>query len=81
MMHELEKSNSVIVARKPANKAGRPGGGAGGAKGGDRGERGPAKHVPDTGAGKSVSQALDRVRHVAVIGCLSLNTFGPSRMP
>ena len=24
MMHELEKSDSVIVARKPANKAGRP---------------------------------------------------------
>jgi hypothetical protein len=26
MMHELEKSDSAIVARKPANKAGEPGG-------------------------------------------------------
>ena len=30
---------------------------------------------------ESVSQALDRVRHAAVIGCVSLDTFGRSRMP
>ena len=48
MMHGHEKSDSVIVAVKPANKAEQSACGAGGAKGGDQGECGPAKHAPDT---------------------------------
>src|SRR4051812_15347753 len=38
--------------------------GVGGAKGGGRGERGPGPHAPGTGP-ESMSQGLDRVRHVA----------------
>ena len=53
MMHGREKSDSAIVATKPANKAERSGGGAGGAKGGDQGERGPAKHAPDAEPGSA----------------------------
>ena len=54
MMHGYEKSDPVIVATKPANKAkeahcgGICGGGrsgVGGAKGGGQGECAPAKHV------------------------------------
>ena len=67
MMHGREKSDLVIVARKPANKAkeahcgdvcGGERSGVGGAKGGGQGEYAPAKHVlgsepgsRDTGAG------------------------------
>jgi hypothetical protein len=56
MMHGREKSDLVIVAMKPANKAkeahcgGVCGGersGVGGAKGGGQGECAPAQHVPD----------------------------------
>ena len=67
MMHGAEKSDPVIVAGKPANKAEQPpcgaicGGakrsGAGGAKGGDQGECGPAKQVPDAEPGKPVTGA------------------------
>ena len=53
MMHGHEKSDRVIVAMKPANKArkahwkgGR--GGVGGAKGEGQGKYGPAKHVLDS---------------------------------
>ena len=54
MMHGCEKSDLVIVARKPANKARKAhcggvcrGGrsGVGGAKGGGQGEYAPAKHA------------------------------------
>jgi hypothetical protein len=41
VMHEPEKSDSVVVVQKPTNKAGRSVG-AGGAKDGDQGERGAA---------------------------------------
>src|SRR5262245_4676553 len=63
MMHGREKSDLVIVAMKPANKAkkahcgGICGGGrsgVGGAKGGGQGEYAPAKHVPGTEPGKRV---------------------------
>ena len=57
MMHGREKSDSAIVAVKPANKAGATGCGAGGAKGGDQGECGPAKHAPDAEPGKRVTGA------------------------
>ena len=64
MMHGHEKSDSVIVAVKPANKAvpccgairgGVSRSGVGGAKDGDQGECGPAKHVPGAEPGKRVT--------------------------
>ena len=66
MMHGCEKSDLVIVAMKPANKArkahrggicvgGR--GGVGGANGGGLGEYAPAKHVLDSEPGSRVKGA------------------------
>src|SRR4051794_20670638 len=80
MMHEPERSDSAIVARKPANKAGRPAAEPGGRRAGAEGNAGQQSTCRAQNR-ESVSQALDRVRYVAVIGCLSLNTFGRSRMP
>ena len=66
MMHGHEKSDLVIVAMKPANKAkeahcgGVCGGersGVGGAKGGGQGEYAPAKHVLDSEPGSRVTCA------------------------
>ena len=83
MMHGHEKSDSVIVAVKPANKAeeahcggirGERRSGAGGAKGGDQGKCGPAKHVPDTEPDKRVTGA-GRMRQAIAVW-----TRGRSRM-
>ena len=57
MMHGHEKSDSVIVAAKPAKQSGAIRCGAGGAKGGGRGKCEPAKHVPGAGPGKRVTGA------------------------
>ena len=66
MMYGHEKSDLVIVAMKPANKAKEPtaeasaGGGRsgdGGAKGGGQGEYAPAKHVLDSEPGSRVTGA------------------------
>src|SRR5580765_5024612 len=66
MMHGHEKSDLVIVAVKPTNKArkapcgGVCGGGrsgVGGAKGGGQGEYAPAKHVLDSEPGSRVTGA------------------------
>ena len=66
MMHGPEKSDLVIVAMKPANKAkeahcgGVCGGersGVGGAKGGGQGEYAPAKHALDSEPGSRVTGA------------------------
>src|SRR3954465_9934660 len=64
MMHGREKSDSAIVATKPANNDGRPsaapverGGGAEGNAGQDRTHRAQDR--------ESVSQGLDRVRQAA----------------
>jgi hypothetical protein len=80
MMHEREKSDSAVVARKPANKAGRP-----------AEERVKRRAGTKRNAGRqstcraqnrdSVSQALDRVRQVATIYGLAPDTLGKSRMP
>ncbi len=56
MMHGREKSDSLIVPEKLANKA-RYGGRAGGGKEGGQGEHEPAKHVPDAEPGKRVTGA------------------------
>ena len=62
MMHGCEKSDLVIVAMKPANKARkahRGGGrsGVGGAKGGGQGECAPAKHALGSEPGSRVTCA------------------------
>jgi hypothetical protein len=66
MMHGHEKSDSVVVAAKPANKAaprcgavrgGVSRSGVGGAKGGDQGECGPATHALDSAPGSRVTGA------------------------
>ena len=63
MMHGREKSDHVIVATKPANKAkeahcgdvcGGRRSGVGGAKGQGQGEYAPAKHVLDSEPGSRV---------------------------
>ena len=62
MMHGCEKSDLVIVAMNPANKArnapcGGGRSGVGGAKGGGQGEYAPAKHVLDSEPGSRVTAA------------------------
>ena len=83
MMHGHEKSDLVIVAMKPANKAkeahcgGVCGGersGVGGAKGGGQGEYAPAKHVLDSEPGSRVTGAG------AYTATLPSHTRGGSRM-
>jgi len=46
MMHEPEKSDSAVVARKPANKAGRSATEPVERRAGTEGNCGSAKHVP-----------------------------------
>ena len=76
MMHGHEKSDLVIVAMKPANKAkeahcgGVCGGersGVGGAKGGGQGEYAPAKHVLGSEPGSRVTGAGAYTARRAVI--------------
>ena len=83
MMHGREKSDLVIVAVKPANKAkeahcgGVCGGGrsgVGGAKGGGQGEYAPAKHVLDSEPGSRDKGAG------AYTATLPSHTRGRSRM-
>jgi hypothetical protein len=76
MMHGHEKSDPVIVAEKPANKAEQPfaeqsvkganRGGGGGAKGGDQGKCGPAKHAPGAEPGKRDTGAGSHTESFAV---------------
>ena len=83
MMHGHEKSDLVIVAVKPTNKAkkapcgGVCGGGrsgVGGAKGGDQGECGPAKHALDSEPGSRVTGAgaytASNCRHTPEVGAV-----------
>jgi hypothetical protein len=83
MMHGHEKSDLVIVAVKPANKAkkalcgGVCGGGrsgVGGAKGGGQGEYAPAKHVLGSEPGSRVTGAgaytATGCRHTAEAGAV-----------
>jgi hypothetical protein len=84
MMHGHEKSDLVIVAMKPANKArkahcgGVCGGGrsgVGGAKGEGQGEYAPAKHALGSDQAR-VSKALERIRQLGAV----THTRGGSRM-
>ena len=80
MMHEPEKSDSAIVATKPANKAGRPAAEPVERRAGTEGNTGQQSTCRAQDR-ESVSQALDRVRQAAAICGLSLNIVGRSRMP
>ena len=80
MMHEPEKSDSAIVATKPANKAGRPAAEQVERRAGTEGNADQQRTCRAQDR-ESVSQPLDRVRRAAAISCLSLITFGRSRMP
>jgi hypothetical protein len=57
MMDGSGKSDSAIVATKPANKAEPPAAERVEPRGGDQGECGPAKHAPGTELGKRVTGA------------------------
>jgi hypothetical protein len=76
MMHGPEKSDLVIVAMKPANKAqeahcgcicGGERSGVGGAKGGGQGEYAPAKHALDSEPGSRATDAGAYTARWAVI--------------
>jgi hypothetical protein len=75
MMYGLEKSDSAIRAKKPANKAGQPVAEWAEQRAGTKGNTGQP-HTRRTQSRDSVSQGLDRVRHR-----LPSNTRGRSRMP
>ena len=60
MMHEPEKSDSAIVATKPANKTGRPAAERVERRAGTGRNVGPAKHAPGTEPGKRVTGAGSR---------------------
>ena len=64
MMHGLEKSDPVVVAAKPANKAGQPAAEWVEPRTGTKGNAGQP-HTRRTQSRCSVSQGLDRVRHAA----------------
>jgi hypothetical protein len=80
MMHEPEKSDSAIVATKPANKAGRLAAEQVERRAGTEGNADQQSTCRAQNR-ESVSQALGCVRQAAMICGLSLNTFGRSRMP
>ena len=63
-MNGLEKSDSAIVAMKPANKAGQPAAEWVEPRAGTKGNTGQP-HTRRTQSRGSVSQGLDRVRHAA----------------
>jgi len=80
MMHEPEKSDSAIVATKPANKTGRPAA----EQVERRAETGRNVDQRSTRRAQnreSVSQALGHVRQAVTIRCVSPDTPGRSRMP
>jgi RNA-directed DNA polymerase len=64
MMNGPEKSDSAIVATKPANKAGRPAAEWVEPRAGTKGNTGQS-HTRRTQSRGSVSQGLDRVRNAA----------------
>ena len=80
MMHEPEKSDSAVVATKPANKAGQPVAELVERRAGT-GRNANQQSTCRAQNRESVSQALGRVRQAATICCLSPNTPGRSRMP
>ena len=80
MMHEPEKSDSAVVATKPANKAGQPVAELVERRVGT-GRNANQQSTCRAQNRESVSQALGRVRQVAMIRGFPPNTPGRSRMP
>src|SRR3954471_12752830 len=80
MMHEPEKSDSAIVATKPANKAGQPVTELVERRA-ETGRNSDQQSTCRAQNRESVSPALGRVRQVTTIRCLPPNTPGRSRMP
>ena len=64
MMHEQEKSDPCIVAKKPVNKLGQPGAESAERRRGAEGNT-VESHTRRTQCRESVSQGLDRVRQAA----------------
>src|SRR4029077_16951038 len=77
-MHDLEKSDSAIVAAKPSNKAGPPAAEAVEPRAGAKGNA-DKQSTHRTQSRERVTQALSRVRQAAVSASPS-NTQGRSRM-
>src|SRR6476659_1926303 len=77
-MHDLEKSDSAIVAAKPPNKAGPPAAEAVEPRAGAKGNA-DQQSTHRTQSRERVTQALSRVRQAAVSASPS-NTQGRSRM-
>ena len=80
MLHEPEKSDSVVVATKSANIAGQPVAELVERRAGT-GRNANQQSTCRAQNRESVSQALGCVRQAATIRCLSPNTPGRSRMP
>ena len=80
MVHEPEKSDSVVVAVKPANNAERSAAEPVEPRAGTKGNANQqsTRRAQDR---ESVSQALGRVRQAVTIRCVSPDTPGRSRMP
>ena len=79
MMHEPEKSDSAVVATKPANKAGRPAAEQVERRAGTEGNV-ASKARAGHKTGGSVTRTLDRVRQAVTTRGWSPNTLGRSRM-
>ena len=71
MMHELEKSDSFILAEKPTNKRGQPSAEPVERRERTKGNSGETR-MRRTQSRGSVPQGLDRVRQVTFL-CLSVN--------
>jgi hypothetical protein len=80
VMHEPEKSDSAIVATKPANKTGQPVAELVEQRAGT-GRNANQQSTCRAQNRESVSQALGRVRQAATIRRGPPNTSGRSRMP
>jgi hypothetical protein len=78
MMHGQEKSDSCVVAKKPANKPGQPGAESVERRRGAEGNTGEPR-TRRTQSRVSVSQEFERVRQAATFACRQ--THGRSRMP
>ena len=80
MMHEPERSDSAIVARKPANKAGRPAAEPVERRAGTEGNASQQGTCRTQGRATRVTGAGPRATHCRDM-VLVVNTFGRSRMP
>ena len=85
MMHGPEKSDSAIVATKPANKAGQPAAESVERRAGAKGNTGQQQHAPGTEPGKRVTgagahtasrKAKEKEKFTALLHHISADTLG-----